>query len=68
MDRSPSISQKTHFHINWRKSDRLDWESFNTRAEAMARVLNLARPGEMFTIEEVSARCPLCGPKARSAS
>lgn len=57
-----------HFHIYWNNKERLDWEGFNTREAATARALALAGPGEVFTIDEFSANCPLCGPKAASAS
>jgi len=65
MDRKPN---RHHFHIHWSKNQRLDWEGFDTRAEATARAIELAAPGEMFTIEEVSATCSVCGPKAVSAN
>ena len=59
----PSIgSQRFHFHIHWDKKESLDWEGFDTHAEALARAFELARPGEMFVIEEVPATCPVCGP------
>jgi hypothetical protein len=63
MDRKPNI----HFHIHWSKKKRLDWEGFDTRPEATARALELATPGELFTIEEFSSTCPACGPKEASA-
>jgi len=63
MDRKPDSSQTYHFHIHWSEKERLDWERFDTRAEATRRALELALPGEMFSIQEFSATCPLCGPK-----
>ncbi len=68
MDREYDNSQKLHFHIHWNKNDRLDWEAFDSHNEALSRALEIARPGEMFTIEDVSAECLICGAKASSAS
>ncbi len=52
------IPIKAHFHIHWLEPDNLDWECFKTYAEAQARALYLARPGEAFQIDEVSTQCP----------
>jgi hypothetical protein len=68
MYREPDRSHSFHFHIHWSQKERVDWESFSTHAEATARALELARPSEIFTIEEFSATCPACGSKAASAS
>jgi hypothetical protein len=59
-------SPHTHFHIHWDENNNLDWECFETESEALGRAMELARPGEEFTIETVSADCPLR--KAHSAS
>jgi hypothetical protein len=64
MDQEPKI----HFHIHWSKKNRLDWEGFDTRHEATARALEFSKPGEHFTIDEISSPCPVCGPKAASAN
>jgi hypothetical protein len=61
MDPNQDVPPKTHFHIRWSRTARLDWESFATRAEATRRALELARPGENFTIEESEAKCSRCG-------
>lgn len=50
-----------HFHIRWSRKERLDWEGFDTRHEAMARALELADPGEEYTIEEATETCSICG-------
>lgn len=47
-----------HFHIHW-VGQRLDWECFDTREDAQRRAVELAHPGETFTIEEVSTKCPM---------
>jgi hypothetical protein len=65
MDRKP---WNTHFHIHWTKKKILDWEPFDTGHEALSHALELARPTELFTIEEFSMKCPVCGGKAASAS
>ena len=64
MDRQPNI----HFHIHWSNKKRRDWEGFDTRQKATARAVELASPGELFTIEMFSSSCALCGPKAASAN
>ena len=62
MDRTSSSSPRFHFHIHWNSKENLDWEGFDSHAEALARALEIARPGEMFVIEEISATCPVCEP------
>lgn len=52
------FDRSSHFHIHWAGKD-LDWECFDTREEARMRAGELARPGESFTIEEVSMNCPM---------
>jgi hypothetical protein len=49
----------THFHIRWSEA-KLDWEKFETRAVALARADELARPFESYTIEEFDDSCPAC--------
>jgi hypothetical protein len=61
MDRTSSTSQRFHFHIHWSRKESLDWEGFDTHAEALVRALEIALPGEMFMIKEISATCPVCG-------
>ena len=60
--------RNNHFHIHWIKKKSLGWEPFKTHADAQARAQELAGPNEIFTVEELSARCPVCGGKAASAS
>ena len=43
MDRN--TPQKPHFHIHWTGSDRLDWQGFASRNEALSRALELALAG-----------------------
>lgn len=52
-------AQSPHFHIHWRSKKDLDWECFETLAEAMTRAGELAGPEELFTIEEVFPKCPI---------
>ena len=63
MDREPKI----HFRIHWSKKKYLEWEAFDTRHEAMTRALEVATPGELFTIETFSSTYLLRGPKAALA-
>jgi hypothetical protein len=65
MDRMSDTS-KTHYHIHWISSDRLDWECFKTYLEATLRALELAQPDEEFQIEEVITQCPLRNAKTAS--
>ena len=54
------MDRKTlHYHIRW-SSASLYWQPFKTRAEANVRAVQLMRPGETYTIEEVDAHCPRC--------
>ena len=57
---------KTHFHIHWIKTDRLDWVGFDSHNEALSRGLKLARTDELFAIEEVSEPCRVCEAKDTS--
>jgi hypothetical protein len=61
MDPKWDSPQKTHFHIHWTEPDRLDWQSFDSRREALTRALELAKQGEMFTIQAFSEPCQLGG-------
>ena len=42
----------THYHIRWSGNVQLDWERFDTPAEAEAAAKQLLRHGETYTIEE----------------
>jgi hypothetical protein len=61
-------SPHTHFHIRWEGSTNLDWECFETQSDALGRAMEIARPEEDFTIEEVSMNCPLRRAHSASAS
>ena len=60
--------RNNHFHIHWIKKKILDWEPFNTHADAQARAQELAGSNEIFTVEELSVKCPVCGGKAATAN
>ena len=62
MDRKNGNSTELHFHIHWDRKPLIDRESFDTRSKATKRALELAKPGEVFTIEECSATRSVCGP------
>jgi hypothetical protein len=49
-----------HYHIRWSGRTALDWECFNTRAEAEASAKQLTRLGETYTIEEHGEACSRC--------
>ena len=61
------VSPKKHFHIHWTKNDRMDWQGFATRHEALSRALETAQRGDLFEIIEVSEPCRLCGAKPSPA-
>jgi hypothetical protein len=48
-----------HYHIRWSNAA-MYWERLNTHAEANVRAIQLMRPGETYTIEELNADCPRC--------
>ena len=50
----------SHYHIRWSGKQTLDWERFDTRAEAEASANLLALPGERYSIEENGESCPQC--------
>jgi len=50
----------THYHVRW-SSGKLDWERFNTRAEAEEGARRLIRQEGTYTVEEFSnTGCPPC--------
>jgi hypothetical protein len=48
-----------HFHIQWAHTLRLDWQCFDTIADANTHALELSLPGETFRIVELSTDCHL---------
>jgi len=56
----------THFHIFWTQNQLMDWQCFETRADATMRAMELAQPGETFSVEEILLQCPLRGTKVPS--
>ena len=53
-------TQLPHYHIRWSDRTSLDWQCFNTHAEAAARAKQLVRREETYTIEEHGEACPRC--------
>jgi len=51
---------QVHYHIRWSGKAALDWECFNTHAEAEASAKRLLLQGETYTIEEHDEACPRC--------
>jgi hypothetical protein len=49
-----------HYHIRWSTRPVLDWEPFETRAEAEAVAKQLVRYGETYKIEEFDESCARC--------
>jgi len=56
----PAYSPGLHFHIRWSPSGLLDWQAFDTQAEAEAAAAQLSRPSETYTIEASLANCGRC--------
>ena len=62
---SVATSRKTHFHIHWSTSAKLDWKRFNTIEEAERRATELVGSGETYTIEQRNElSCERCGADA----
>jgi hypothetical protein len=55
-----------HYHIRWSGIARLDWEPFQSTAEAEKSARQLLREGETYSIEEMDASCARCA-KAKAA-
>jgi len=54
-----------HYHIRWSTKEVLDWEAFESRADAEASAAQLVCPDETYTIEERDEDCPRCGNAGR---
>ena len=57
MDRK---DENPHFHIHWSRVGPLNWERFNTRAEAEASAHLYVLQGEGYAIEEQGEACQRC--------
>lgn len=68
MERKDGFPGQLHYHIRWSGKRELDWESFDSRAEAEAGARELVRLGETFTIEEHGEGCPRCRPAVPAKS
>jgi hypothetical protein len=53
-------SNGLHYLIKWSGKPVLDWERFDTSADAEANARKLMLPGETYTIEEHGESCPRC--------
>jgi hypothetical protein len=56
----PTTISAPRFHIRWSVKDLVDWQRFQTRQDAIRLASELARPGEICTVEEHSPDCPFC--------
>lgn len=56
----PHPPPQLHYHIRWSGKTELDWEGFDTRANAEASAKYLVRPGETYIIEEHGQSCARC--------
>jgi len=61
-----SDNLRTHFHIFWTQNQLMDWQCFETRADATMRAMELAQPGETFSVEEILLQYSLRGMKVAS--
>ena len=57
MDRK---DENHHYHICWSRVVPLNWECFNTHADAEASAELFILQGETYTIEEHGEECPQC--------
>ena len=57
MDRK---GENPHYHIHWARVVPLNWERFNTIAEAEASAGLFVLPGETYAIEEQGEACQRC--------
>ena len=57
MDRK---SETLHYHIHWSRVAPLNWECFNTRADAEASAALFVLQGETYAIEEHGEACQRC--------
>ena len=48
-----------HYHIRWAGS-KIDWQAFQTRADAVAEAEHIKRPNEIYSIEEREGSCVGC--------
>jgi hypothetical protein len=53
-------TQLPHYHIRWSEKATLDWERFDTSAEAERNAKQLVRFNESYAIEECDGACPRC--------
>jgi hypothetical protein len=61
------ILSKTHFHIRWSTSEKLDWASFATEEQADRRAKDLVKDGETFIIERRGPSCERCNVRTKAA-
>ena len=52
--------KNAHYHIRWSGKEALDWEAFDSRADAEIGAAQLVRFGETYTIEERDQDCARC--------
>jgi len=60
--------ENPHYHVHWSRVVALNWERFNTRAEAEARAELSALQGETYAIEEHGEVCQRCRDAERGKS
>lgn len=65
MDRK---SETFHYHIRWSRVVPLNWECFNTRADAEASAALFVLQGETYAIEENGEECQRCRDAERGKS
>ena len=58
MDRK---DETPHYHIHWPRLVPLNWECFNTRADAEASAALVVLQGETYAIKEHGEACQRCG-------
>jgi hypothetical protein len=54
------MATKLHYHIRWSTKPNLDWQPFDTAAEAETAATYMLLPDETFTVEEAGEMCSRC--------
>lgn len=57
-----------HFHIFWHGINSFDWDAFDSYDDAAVCALQIALPGEIFSIKCFSTDCPACKPRLPAAA
>ena len=54
------MAAQPHYHIRWSDTGDLDWQVFDTAAEANSAATSIVLRGETYVIEETGETCSHC--------